>query len=160
ITLNLKPDTRERVEQTGLRVLSRMEVPAGSYQLRVAAHDSTGGAVGSVLYDLDVPDFTKSRFAMSGLVLTSASAGRQPTTKADAELGSLLPGPPVAERAFPQNDQLAVFADVYDNDVTPAHKVDITMTLRSDEGRVVFKNEEERSTADLAGKRGGFGYAT
>jgi hypothetical protein len=160
ITLNLKPETKSRVDETGLRVLSRMEVPAGSYQLRVAAHDSSGGAVGSVLYDLEVPDFSKSRFAMSGLVLTSASASSQPTAKADEELRSLLPGPPVAARSFPQNDQLAVFTDVYDNDVSPVHKVDIAMTLRADDGRVVFKNEEERSTADLAGKPGGFGYAT
>jgi hypothetical protein len=160
ITLNLKPDTKTRVEQTGLRVLSRMEVPAGSYQLRVAAHDGSGGSVGSVLYDLEVPDFSKSRIAMSGLVLTSATGARWPTAKADAELGSLLPGPPVASRSFPQNDQLAVFADVYDNDVSPTHKDDITLTLRSDEGRVMFKNEEERTTADLAGKRGGFAYST
>jgi len=160
ITLNLRPETKTRVEQTGLRVLSRMDVPPGSYQLRVAAHDASGGAVGSVLYDLDVPDFTKSRIAMSGLVLTSATASQQPTPKPDADLRSLLPGPPVAARSFPQNDQLALFTDVYDNDVSPVHKVDITMTLTSDEGRVVFKNEEERSTADLAGKPGGFGYAT
>ena len=160
ITLNLKPDTKTRVEQTGLRILSRMDVPAGSYQLRVAAHDSSGGAVGSVLYDLEVPDFSKSRIAMSGLVLTSASGMRWPTAKQDAELGSLLPGPPVAMRSFPQNDQLAVFTDVYDNDVSPAHKDDITLTLRSDAGRVVFKNDEERNTADLAGKPGGFAYST
>ncbi len=160
ITLNLRPETKSRLEQTGLRVLSRMEVPAGTYQLRVAARDTNGGAVGSVLYDLDVPDFNKSRFAMSGLALTSASASTQPTAKPDNELRSLLPGPPVAARSFPQNDQVAVFTDVYDNDVTPVHKVDITMTLRSDEGRVVFKNEEERSTADLAGKPGGFGFST
>jgi VWFA-related protein len=160
ITLNLKPETKSRVEQSGLRVLSRMEVPAGSYQLRVAARDTTGGAVGSVLYDLDVPDFSKDRIAMSGLVVTSASASVQPTAKPDTDLRSLLPGPPVAARSFPQNDQLAVFTDVYDNDVSPVHKVDIMLTLRSDEGRVVFKNEEERSTADLAGKPGGFGYTT
>src|SRR5215510_14794612 len=160
ITLNLKPDTRERVEQTGLRVLSRMEVPAGTYQLRVAAHDTSGGASGSVLYDLEVPDFSKSRLAMSGLALTSAAASALPTAKADEELRKVLPAAPVAARSFPQNDQLALFADVYDNDVTPVHKVDITLTLRSDDGRVVFKNEDERSTADLAGKPGGFGYAT
>ena len=160
ITLNLRPETKSRLEQTGLRVLSRMEVPAGTYQVRVAARDTNGGAVGSVLYDLDVPDFNKSRFAMSGLALTSASASTQPTAKPDNELRSLLPGPPVAARSFPQNEQVAVFTDVYDNDVTPVHKVDITMTLRSDEGRVVFKNEEERSTADLAGKPGGFGFST
>ena len=40
------------------------------------------------------------------------------------------------------------------------HTLDITTTLTADEGRVVFKNAEERSTADLAGKRGGFGYGT
>jgi hypothetical protein len=160
ITLNLKPDTKTRVEQTGLRILSRMEVPAGTYQLRIAAHDTGGGAVGSVLYDLEVPDFSKSRIAMSGLVLTSATGSRLPTAKADADLGALLPGPPVAGRSFPQNDQLAVFTDVYDNDVTPTHKDDITLTLRSDAGRVVFKNDEERTTADLAGKPGGFAYST
>jgi VWFA-related protein len=160
VTLNLRPETKTRMEQTGLRVLSRMEVPPGSYQLRVAARDATGGAVGSVLYDLDVPDFSKARIAMSGLVLTSATASQAPTPKPDADLRAVLPGPPAAARSFPQNDQLALFADVYDNDVTPVHKVDITMTLTSDEGRVVFKNEEERSTADLAGKPGGFGYST
>jgi VWFA-related protein len=160
ITLNLRPETKSRVDQTGLRVLSRMDVPPGSYQLRIAARDANGGAVGSVLYDLDVPDFSKPRIAMSGLALTSASASQEPTAKADNDLKSLLPGPPVASRVFPQNDQLALFTDVYDNDVTPVHKVDITLTLTSDEGRVVFKNEEEHSTADLGGKPGGFGYAT
>ncbi len=96
---------------------------------------------------------------MSGLVLTSAASTpwrrRRSRTRNSA---SLLPGPPVAARSFPQNDQLAFFTDVYDNDVSPVHKVDITTTLTADEGRVVFKNEEERSTADLAGKPGGFGY--
>ncbi len=53
------PETKTRVEQTGFRMLNRMELPPGRYQLRVAAHDSGGGAVGSVLYDLEVPDFNK-----------------------------------------------------------------------------------------------------
>ena len=160
VTLNLRPETKTRVEQTGIRLLSRMNVPPGRYQLRVAAYDMAGGAVGSVLYDLDVPDFSKSRIAMSGLVITSAATAALPTARPDAELRTLLPGSPVAARTFAQNDQLAIFADVYDNDVTPVHKVDITMSLTADAGRVVFKNEEERSTADLAGKPGGFGVGT
>jgi len=53
-----------------------------------------------------------------------------------------------------------VFADVYDNDVSPAHKVDITTSLIADDGHVVFKNDEERSTGDLDGKPGGFGIGT
>ena len=66
----------------------------------------------------------------------------------------------MAARAFAQNDQLAFFTDVYDNDTSNVHTVDITATLTADEGRVVFKNAEERSTADLAGKKGGFGYGS
>jgi len=158
VALNLKPETRTRVEQSSIRILSRMNIPAGRYQLRVAAHDLSGGALGSVLYDLDVPDFEKVPLSMSGLALTSASSTQAPTARPDADLRQVLPGPPVASRTFPQNDQIAFFTDVYDNDVSAVHTVDITSTLTSDEGRVVFKNAEERSTADLAGKKGGFGY--
>jgi VWFA-related protein len=160
LTLNLRPETKSRVEQNGIRLLDRMNIAPGRYQLRVAARDS-GGSVGSVLYDLEVPDFSKTRIAVSGVVITSAAAMAQvPTARPDAELRTALPGPPVAARTFAQNDQLAVFADVYDNDVTPAHKVDITTSLVADDGRVVFKNDEERSTADLGGKPGGFGIGT
>jgi hypothetical protein len=160
LSLNLKPETRTRVEQTGIRLLSRLNVPPGTYQLRVAAHDLAGGALGSVLYDLEVPDFAKAPLAMSGLVLTSAVSSLAPTAKPDPDLRQVLPGPPAAARSFAQNDQIAFFTDVYDNDLSAVHTVDITTTLTADEGRVVFKNAEERSTADLAGKRGGFGYGS
>ncbi len=161
VTLNLRPETKQRVDQSGLRLLDRMNVPPGHYQLRVAAHDAGTGSVGSVLYDLDVPDFSKEHIAMSGLVLTSAaSTALVPTARPDADLRSVLPGPPVGARTFAQNDQLAIFADVYDNDVTPVHKVDITTSLLADDGKVVFKNDEQRSTEDLGGKPGGFGIAT
>jgi len=161
LTLNLRPETKERVDQNGIRLLDRMNIAPGRYQLRVAARDTGSGSVGSVLYDLEVPDFNKSRIAVSGLVLSSAAAITSvPTARPDAELRAALPGPPVAARTFAQNDQLAVFADIYDNDVTPAHKVDITTSLIADNGHVVFKNDEERSTADLDGKPGGFGIGT
>jgi VWFA-related protein len=160
LTLNLRPETKARVEQNGIRVLNRMTVPPGHYQLRVAAYDSGGGAVGSVLYDLDVPDFSKEHLSMSGLVLTSPVASAMPTAKPDEELRMLLPGPPAGTRTFAQNEQIALFTDVYDNDVTPVHKVDITTSLTADAGRVVFKNDEERSSEDLGGKPGGFGVGT
>jgi hypothetical protein len=47
---------------------------------------------------------------------------------------------------------------VYDNQPAPAHRLDITTTVRADDGRVVFTNSEERSSEDLKGKPGGFGY--
>ena len=157
---NLRPETKTRIESTGLRLLNRLDVPPGRYQLRVAAHDSTGGNVGSVLYDLDVPDFVKAPFSVSGIVLTSITASQLPTAHPDEQTRSVLPAPAAALRAFPQNDEVALFAEVYDNETRTAHKVDITTTVTTDDGRVLFKTEEQRDSADLGGKKGGFGYAT
>ena len=155
---NLRPETKSRIEQTGLRVLNRVDLPPGRYQIRFGAHDSAGGNVGSVLYDLEVPDFQKSVFSVSGLVLTSASAAALPTVRPDEQLKAVLPMPPVAIRTFPANDEIKLFAEVYDNAGATPHKVDITATVTTDEGKVMFRNEETRDSSDLGGQRGGYGY--
>src|SRR5262249_37778160 len=111
-------------------------------------------------YDLDVPDFYKSSLSMSGLVLTSHAGTVLPTTRPDEQLRPVLPGPPVALRTFPRNDELSLFVEVYDNQAASPHKVDITTTVTSDDAKVVFKNDEERSSTDIQGKRGGYGYST
>ncbi len=160
VTLNLKPETKARVEQTGIRLLNRVDLPPGRYQLRFAAHDTNGGNIGSVLYDLEVPDFSKGALNMSGVVLTSISGSAQPTARPDEQLRDVLPGPPVALRSFPQSDDIALFAEVYDTDGDKPHKVDIVTTVTSDTGQVLFKTDEERDSADLGGKRGGYGYMT
>ena len=157
---NLKPESKARIEQTGLRMLNRMDLPPGKYQLRIAAHDQSGGNVGSVQYDLEVPDFTKVPFSMSGLVLTSAAGSAFPTAKADEQLKPMMPGPPVALRTFPQNDEIVLFTEVYDNAGATPHKVDITTTVTTDEGKVLFKTDETRDSTDLGGKRGGYGYTS
>ena len=157
---NLRPDTKLKIEATGLRMLNRMDLPPGKYQLRIAAHDPSGGNVGSVQYDLEVPDYAKLPFSMSGLVLTSASGAAFPTAKADEQLKPILPGPPIALRAFPQNDEVVLFTEVYDNSGGSPHKVDITATVTTDEGKVMFKTDEVRDSSDLGGKRGGYGYTT
>jgi VWFA-related protein len=156
----LKPETRTRIEQTGLRMLNRLDLPPGKYQLRVAAHDATGGNVGSISYDLVVPDFQKSSFSMSGVVLTSARGSQLPTVRADEQLKQVLPGPPISMRSFPQNDEIVLFAEVYDNDGAKPHKVDIVATITTDEGRQLFKTDETRDSTDLGGARGGYGYTT
>ena len=154
----LRPETKARVERTGFRLLNRLELPPGRYQVKFAAHDAGGGALGSVIYELDVPDFVKSPLTMSGLAIASMAGSALPTTRPDEQLKTVLPGPPVALRTFPQNDELSVFAEVYDNEASKPHKVDIATTITSDDAKVVFKNEEERSSTDIQGKRGGYGY--
>lgn len=159
LQMGLRPDTHKRVVQFGFRTLSRFEVPPGRYQLRIAARESGGGRIGSVHYDLEVPDFSKAPFSMSGLVLGSAGGGRAPTVKPDPQFSEVLPVPPTTAREFERNDEIALFAEIYDNEGASPHKVDITATLQTDEGKVVFKNEEERASSELQGARGGYGYA-
>jgi VWFA-related protein len=160
LTLNLRPESKARVEQSGVRVLNRIELPVGRYQLRAAARDSEKGTLGSVIYDLDVPDFYKSQFSMSGLTLTSLAGASMMTARPDEQLKNVLPAPPIALRTFPQNDELALFAEIYDNSGKTPHKVDIVTSVLTDEGKVVFKTEDERDSSELGGGKGGYGYST
>ena len=158
LTIDLRPETLARVQATGFRLLNRVDLPPGRYQLRVAARDSRNGNAGSVVYDLEVPDYSKLPFSMSGLVITSLSGASLATARADEQLKAVLPVPPTAQRTFPQNDELALFAEIYDDGRAPEHKVDIVTTVRSDTGTVLFMNEEERASTELQGQRGGYGY--
>lgn len=160
VNMGLKPETHARVAQTGIRMQTRLELPPGRYQVRVAARESGAGHIGSVTYDLEVPDFSKEPLTMSGVVIASASAAQTMTAKPDAELQKVLPAPPTASRLFTPGDTLAVFAEVYDNTPQPAHQVDITTTVLTDDGRSVFSAREERSSSELQGKSGGYGHTT
>ncbi len=158
VNMTLKPDTYERVQRAGFRVQMRAAVPPGRYQLRVAARETNGGRTGAVYYDLDVPDFLKEPLVMSGLTLTSASAGQVPTAGSDSSLKDMLPGPPTTRREFQSGDELALLVEVYDNVGPQSHKVYVSTTLRGDDGHGVFSNSEERSSSELGGGRGGYGY--
>jgi VWFA-related protein len=159
INLRLRPQTHALVARNGVRILRRLDVPPGRYVLRIGARDTGGSAVGSVTYDLDVPDFSRGGLAMSGLFLTSASASQIPTANPDPELKDVMRGPPATLRDFPRGDQLSYFAEVYDNQTKIAHKVSIKATIIADDGKVVYTNTNERSSTELQGQRGGYGYS-
>ena len=156
----IRPEIRERMSQLGLRITDRFELPPGRYQMHVAAHDMGGGSLGSIAYDLDVPDFTKGPLTISGLAVTSDAGSLVPTMHPDAQLKEAMQASPVALRTFPAGDELGLFAEVYDNEASSPHKVDITTTITADDSKVVFKATAERESSEIQGKRGGYGYAT
>ncbi len=156
--LKLTPPTHEAVLARGLRMLQRLPLTAGQYTLRVGMREQNGGAIGTLSYDLDVPDFYRAPLSMSGVVLTSRAAGGRPTPTPDAELKEILPGPPTAMREFVSADTITAFAEVYDTQGNAPHRVDITATVKADGGKAVFSQTEERATQELQGARGGFGY--
>ncbi|MDP1568784.1 MAG: VWA domain-containing protein [Vicinamibacterales bacterium] len=159
VNLQLKPDTAARVRAAGFRVLTQIALPPGRYQLRVAASEANGKRAGSVLYDLDVPDFDRERFSMSGLAITSISSSVAPSARQNYPLNDLLPGPLSTLREFPVGDELAIFTEVYDNTAATPHKVDISAVLKADAGPTVFQTSEERDSSELQGRAGGYGFA-
>src|SRR5688572_16977672 len=161
VDLNLRPESHTRVTQNGVRLLRHLSLPPGRYQLRVAAQDSGKVKQGSAHFDLDVPDFTRNPIAISNIVL-AATADRSvysPPKPGFDPFNGLLPGPPSALREFPVGSEIAAAVEVYVNRPNPAHRIDLGATVKADDGRVVFNNAEERSTDDLRGAPGGFGYS-
>ncbi len=156
--LKLSAGNHDAVTANGFRILRRLTLPPGRYQIRVAARESNGKSVGTVTQVLDVPDFSKAPLQLSGIAITSMSAARMPTANPDAQLKDVLPAAPTANRVFPRNDVLAIFAEVYDNQPTPPHRVSISSAILAEDGREMFSAADERSSDDLQGKKGGYGY--
>ena len=84
VTLTVSPAVQQRIADRGVRVVSEFVLPPGRYQLRVASAGSTGSAKpGSVVYDLDIPDFRDGPLTMSGVALTTDTAKDVFTVQAD-----------------------------------------------------------------------------
>jgi VWFA-related protein len=161
LNLRMKPTTHEVVSKGRFRVVRKLQIPPGKYSVRIGARESNAGLLGTVFFDFEAPDFSKSPLTMSGIVITSASGTRVPTASGDPsgnEFKDVLPGPPTAMREFPSNDQLAIFAEVYDNLPKTLHRVAITASVLADDGKVVFSRADERSSDELKGAVGGYGY--
>ena len=153
--VSLKKEAAENAFRTGVRVVSEFELPHGRYQLRIAA----GGPAraGSVVYDLEVPDFG-SGLQMSGVSITTATAAALATFRAAEPLGKALPGPPIAIRDFSRQDTVALYAEAYDLGRRPQLPL-IVAELRTADGKVVGKLPEQKQSSSLQGEAGAIGLA-
>ncbi len=160
VAMPLKPETQSVVNRTGLLVQSRITLPPGRYVLRVGARDVTSDSVGSVHCDLEIPDYSKLPLSMSGILISSAETLlANPRPDPDIQrIASVLPGSPAVLRDFRASDTLGVLAEVYDTKLSTPHDIDIVVTATSEDGQEAYRHSEKRSTADLQGVQGGFGY--
>jgi VWFA-related protein len=156
--LAIRPESRKAVATNGLRLVTEVMLPPGHYQLRLAAHDPVANRSGSVFWDLDVPDFDKETLSMGSLLLSAASAGRTPTSLDAPSVRDVLPGPPTSRREFTLEDTIAVYAEIYDTETTRPHTVDLTATIRTDDGTQVFVSREERASKPAEGARHVYAY--
>jgi VWFA-related protein len=153
MNLSLRPDSYERAQQVGLRLNQRILLAPGRYQLRIGVRENGGGALGTVFYDVQVPDFTKESLSMSGMLMTAGTSQLVPTLVSDKLVGAeLLPGPATTRRVFVQSDTLAVYAEIYDNiPARQTHTIEIATHLLGEDGREVFRSRETHNGAALQG---------
>ena len=156
--LRLSKRSYDLATTTGLRMQRRLDLPPGRYQLHVASKAINGNVVGALVYDIEVPDFSRPALAMSGIALMAGSATRMLTPPPDKEFSDVLPIAATALRDFPAGDTLSFFAEVYINKAGTPHAVEIKTTVTSDDGKVVFTADDQRRTEEIQAKAGGFGH--
>ena len=151
LTLGLRPESYRQIAESGtIRIISQFALPPGRYQLRAALAAAPNNS-GCVQYDLEVPDFTKTRLSLSSVALTSQKASLSPAV-VDKHVDDRLPEPTTL-REFSSDDELGLYLEAYDNQSHPVHKVNVVSTIRDTDGRMVFSNEQQRSNVELQNTR-------
>jgi hypothetical protein len=145
--LALKPDTYARVSRGALRILSELRLPPGRYQIRASAGVELIG--GSVVYDVEVPDF-RDDFSFSGVAVTSLHARETFTVTPHKRLAVEFPGAPTTAREFSQDDELTLFAEAYENR-KKKHVVEFAASLRDLSGRELGSLRAERASPEKPG---------
>jgi hypothetical protein len=117
----------------------RVALAPGRYQLRIGLREDGAGALGTVFYDLEVPDFANEALSMSGMLITARTSPLVPTVLPDKSLpADLLAGPATSRRNFTEGDEVTLYVEVYDNLRTSNTVVAVTTRLVAEDGREVF----------------------
>jgi hypothetical protein len=144
LKMRLSSQTHDAVMDRGARVVSTLELKPGRYLLRIAAIDEAQGTTrGSVQYDLDVPDFSKGPLTMSGIALASVLEAPIPTAGNDQDRWKQWVGAfPTAHREFTPENELREYVEIYDNETSRPHTVEVTSIVTDPSGKSIFRRQQ------------------
>jgi VWFA-related protein len=145
--ISIPPDARRDIERDGLHILTKTDLQPGRHQLRIAVGTTQRG--GSVVYDLEIPDYGRKELMMSGIVLRGPNEPEGTFMPAGDPLQSLSIGAPTTARMFRSDEKVGVFAEIYDNTGGKPHTVDATVEIRGESGDVTPVVNASRSSDDL-----------
>ena len=138
-------------EELTYDVLTRLDLPPGRYQLRLAAESEMLGKSGSVYFDLEIPDFAKEPVALSG-VLLSESGG--PPSFPAGEFKALAPFDPTSRRVFDRTDLVRAFFQVYQGGTGRLQPVELSIRITDGRDTVVTRESESLAADMFATDRG------
>ena len=119
-------------------VLSRLTLRPGRYEVRFAA--DRDGRTGSVILNVDVPDFYGNAVALSDILVERASAPIAGDTRL---LADVVPVTPTAAREFLGTDRVTVFARVYQGRGRVLQRAVVTARILDERGQSVFEKQAE-----------------
>jgi hypothetical protein len=135
--------------QVAYEVHTTVSLPPGRYQLRLGASLLRQRRSGSVYYDVDVPDVSKSALTWSGLAF-HASPGV--ATASNSRTG--VPIVPTSQRLFAPTDNVTAFARIHQGGKSPLSPVSVTASITDSAGREVWKQTETLDAARFVTVRG------
>jgi VWFA-related protein len=128
-------------------VHARLPLPPGRYEVRLAV--DTGGRAGSVLRDIDVPDFANEELSLSSVLLE-----RKPAIAIrNGVLVDTVPAVPTTVRTFAQRDQVEAFLRIYQGGRKALSRASIATRIVNDRDATVFEQTTDLGTERFAQDR-------
>jgi VWFA-related protein len=131
-SFDLRESARSRIQQYGVQFFTRLVLPPGSYTVQVAV-DQPAGAAGVASIPVVVPDFADGTLFFSDLAVGQRQRAAL-TLLSDRTLRRELPGGPTRRRRFSANEDLSVYAEVYDTHWPLAPRLDLKWTIATNDG--------------------------
>jgi VWFA-related protein len=116
-----------------IRLVDRLTLPPGRHEVRIAVRQQ-GGAVGSAVAHVNVPDFARTSPAMSGLVFTAPDGSAQLTLYGDETMAGGRAADMTIRRRFARGDSVTALVEVYPRSRTRIEDVRMTMTIATSRG--------------------------
>jgi VWFA-related protein len=129
VTLRLGADGDAQYE-----ALSRIDLRPGRYRLRLAAYSESSKRSGSVFADVEIPDFARLPFSMSGVIL-HAEPGR-PAAPKDV-LEPFLPFAPTSDREFVATDRVTALVRIYQDGRRAVESARLSIRVQDLQDRLV-----------------------
>lgn len=153
LSMKLGDGARRQVVAGGVRLLSRLTLKPGTYQLRIGATDGdTGAKFGSVQDVVTVPDFSRGAVTLSSIAMRAADADALLTRGTVSSWSGRLSGLPALRREFTAADRLETYMEVYDNRGVAGRTITVSMVVQRTTGEVVLTREQIIGAEDTTAK--------
>jgi hypothetical protein len=136
VTLELSP---AGIDGQRKHLYYALQMPPGRRQVRFAIHSTALDRSNSIVMEVEVPDFSRSRLAVSGIVLGTAPAT---STPAGAAFGNTVPVVPTTDREFATNAAPMAFVRVVQGAAATPAAVRVRAEITDGRDATVFELEQ------------------